>query len=154
MADHPEAVRRKTPVVPAKSSATSVSRHLIMERLIAPDVVHFYGHATAGVFGGTRASETEQWRIEMTKFRVFSYVMAVGAGVLVGGLYAPRAGDASRKLLARRAQKMKKSVKHAVNDSTRFLTRNGVKVREEAGEWIGRGRVAYRAAGKLVRAIA
>ena len=90
----------------------------------------------------------------MTKLRVFSYVMAVGAGVLVGGLYAPRAGEASRKLLARKAQRMRRSMKHAVNDSTRFLTRNGTKVREEAGEWIGRGKDAYRAAGKLVRAIA
>jgi hypothetical protein len=90
----------------------------------------------------------------MTKVRVISYVLAVGAGVLVGGLYAPRAGDASRKLLARKAQRVKRSVQHAVNDSGRFLTRNGAKVRDEAGEWIGRGKVAYRAAGKLVRAIA
>jgi hypothetical protein len=90
----------------------------------------------------------------MTKLRVFSYALAVGGGVLVGGLFAPRAGEVSRKLLVRKAQRVKRSVKHAVNDSTRFLTRNGAKVRDEAGELLGRGKGAYRAAGKLVRAIA
>lgn len=84
--------------------------------------------------------------------RMFSYALAVGAGLLVGGLFAPRAGDASRKLLARRAQKMKKVMRSRVHDGTRYISRHGSKAREQALDWMDRGKDVYRAAGKLVQA--
>jgi len=89
--------------------------------------------------------------ISMTdqNIRAFSIVAtALGAGILVGGLFAPRSGDASRRLIARRAQKTKRVVQNAVHDGTRFLTRRGTEVRE----LVGRGRGVYRAAGKLLHA--
>jgi gas vesicle protein len=89
----------------------------------------------------------------MTNQRVL-YILAtgVGAGILVGGLFAPRAGDASRKLIAKRAQRARKVLKSAVNDGTRFLTRRGTEVRDQASELMDRSRGMYRAAGKLLHA--
>jgi gas vesicle protein len=77
----------------------------------------------------------------------------VGAGLLVGGLFAPRAGDQSRKLIARKAQKVKKVVKNAVNDGTRYITRRGAVVRDQANGLIDRSKVIYRTAGKVVHAV-
>ena len=91
---------------------------------------------------------TEAIRMTDQRIRVFSIlVTGIGAGILVGGLFAPRSGDASRKLIARRAQKTKKVVRNAVQDGTRFLTRGS-----EVRELVGRGRGMYRAAGKLLYA--
>jgi hypothetical protein len=87
------------------------------------------------------------------RIRAFSYLMTgLGAGILVGGLFAPRSGDASRKLILRKAQRVKRVVKSAADDSTRFITRRGSEVRDQAGELMDRGKAVYRAAGKLVHA--
>ncbi len=86
--------------------------------------------------------------------RAFTYLLTgLGAGILIGGLFAPRAGDASRKLLARRAQKMKKTATRAVTDGTRYVSRSSAKMRDQAGELLDRGKIVYRAAGKLVHAL-
>ena len=87
------------------------------------------------------------------RIRAFSYLMTgLGAGILVGGLFAPRSGDASRKLIRQKALKVKKVVRIAAQDSTRFLTRRGTEARDQAGELMDRGKKVYRAAGRLVQA--
>lgn len=87
------------------------------------------------------------------RIRTFSYLAtALGAGILVGGLFAPRAGDASRKLIARKAQRAKRVVKNTVSDSARYITRRGTKVRDQTIELIDRGKGMYRAAEKMVHA--
>lgn len=87
-------------------------------------------------------------------FRGFSILMAgLGGGILVGCLFAPRAGEASRKLIAKRAQKVKRTVQHAVNDGTRFVTRRGAQVRDGAADVIDRGKGVYRAAERMVHAL-
>jgi len=86
--------------------------------------------------------------------RTFSVLMTgLGAGILVGGLFAPRSGEASRKLIARRAQKVRRTVKTAVDDSSRFVTRRSAQVRDQAVGLIDRGKSVYRAAGRMVHAL-
>jgi gas vesicle protein len=86
--------------------------------------------------------------------RAFSYLLTgVGAGLVLGGLFAPKTGAESRKLLARRARKMRRAAKRAASDSSRYLKRTSAKVRDEAGDWIDRGKTVYRTAGKLVHAV-
>jgi hypothetical protein len=88
------------------------------------------------------------------RIRAVSILMTgLGAGILVGGLFAPRAGNDSRKLIVRRAQKAQKAVKNVVHDGTRFITRRGTEVRDLATELIDRGRSFYRSAEKLVHAV-
>lgn len=87
------------------------------------------------------------------RMRTVSYmVTALGAGILVGGLFAPRAGQDSRKLIARKAQRVKRTVKNAVDDSTRYLTRRGAIVRDRTSDLINRGKGVYRIAEKVVHA--
>jgi len=88
------------------------------------------------------------------RIRAFSIlVTGLGAGMLVGGLFAPRAGEVSRKLIRRRAQKVTRAVKHAVDDGTRFISRRSAKMRDQASGLIDRGKGIYRTAGKMVQAV-
>jgi hypothetical protein len=87
------------------------------------------------------------------RIREFSYLLTgLGAGILVGGLFAPRSGDASRRLILRKAQKTKRAVETAAGEGTRYITRRGTEVLDQAGEWVDRGKHAYRAAEKMVQA--
>jgi hypothetical protein len=87
------------------------------------------------------------------RIRAFSMLLTgLGAGIVVGGLFAPRAGEVSRKLIARRAQKVRKAVKNAVGDGTRYITRRGTKVRDQAIDLVDRGKGIYRTAEKMVQA--
>lgn len=88
------------------------------------------------------------------RIRAFSFLMTgVGAGLLMGGLFAPCSGRESRKLITRRAQKVKKVVKNAVHDGTRYITRSSAKVRDQASDLLDAGKVVYRTAGKVVHAV-
>ena len=94
--------------------------------------------------------------IDMTDQRIITFsclVTGLGAGILTGILIAPRSGDVSRKLILRKAQKVKRVVNTAANDGTRYISRRGTAVRDQAIDWIDRGKEVYRAAGKMVHAV-
>ena len=81
-----------------------------------------------------------------------SYLLTgVGAGLLLGSLFAPRTGAESRKLFVRKARRARKQVKSAVNDGSRYLAKRGSEARDQAGDLIDRGKVIYRSAGKMLQ---
>jgi hypothetical protein len=86
------------------------------------------------------------------RIRALLLMTGLGAGILVGGFFAPRAGEDSRKLFRRKALRVKKTVQNAVDDGTKYMVRRGTKVRDQAGDLIDRGKGMYRIAGRMLQA--
>ena len=87
--------------------------------------------------------------ISMTdpRIRAFSCLMSgLAVGIAVAGLFAPRSGAATRKLVQRKAQKAKRLVKTTIDDGNRYITRRGTEALDKASELISRGKEAYHAA--------
>jgi gas vesicle protein len=57
------------------------------------------------------------------------FLAGLGIGALAGVLYAPRSGDETREVIRARADEGKDYVRHRAR-----------KAREQAGEWVDRGR--------------
>lgn len=57
------------------------------------------------------------------RIRALFLMTGLGAGILVGGFFAPRAGEDSRKLFRRKALRAKKAVQNAVDDGAKYMVR-------------------------------
>jgi hypothetical protein len=85
------------------------------------------------------------------RIRALFLMTGLGAGILVGGFFAPRAGE-DRKLFRRKALRAKKAVQNAVDDGAKYMVRGGTKVRDQASELVDRGKGIYRVAGRMLQA--
>jgi gas vesicle protein len=81
------------------------------------------------------------------RIKAFSCVMSgLGVGIAVAGLLAPCSGATTRKLIQRKARKVKRLFKTTIDKGNRYITRRGTEALDQASEFINQGKEAYRAA--------
>ena len=78
------------------------------------------------------------------RINVFSCLVAgLGVGIAVGGLFAPRTGAATRRLIQREARKARRLVRTTMQEGAEYVARHARAVLDEASEIIDRSEETF-----------
>jgi gas vesicle protein len=72
--------------------------------------------------------------------KISFFLVGLGIGAAVGVLFAPRSGDETRDLIAKRASDGKEFLSSKADDGREFASRKARELRERADELIERGK--------------